>query len=177
MAWYLCSELQPERGEQEQQGFALPLLTVHAHTIMAHDGSLFLKEACLRVFLNPPPLVCTYFSRFDHIPGGTSDKGSTCQCRRHKRCECDPWVRKLPWRRAQQPTQCSCLEQLSTYAHVCKQLKVFTDKLAACLYSPPCFSYNFFTCAHHSAPSLLSLVCGPGGSWKWGCSNNEGRKE
>ena len=23
---------------------------------------------------------------------------------RHKRCRLDPWVRKIPWRRAQQPT-------------------------------------------------------------------------
>ena len=36
--------------------------------------------------------------------GGTSDKEPTCQCRRHKRCEFDPWVEKIPWRRAWQPT-------------------------------------------------------------------------
>ena len=29
---------------------------------------------------------------------------STCQCRRNKRCQFDPWVRKIPWRRAWQPT-------------------------------------------------------------------------
>ena len=29
---------------------------------------------------------------------------STCQCRRRKRCEFDPWVGKIPWRRAWQPT-------------------------------------------------------------------------
>ena len=32
-----------------------------------------------------------------------SGKESTCQCRRHKRCESDPWVGKIPWRRAWQP--------------------------------------------------------------------------
>ena len=26
-----------------------------------------------------------------------------CQCRRHKRCWFNPWIRKIPWRRAQQP--------------------------------------------------------------------------
>ena len=36
--------------------------------------------------------------------GGASDKESTCQCRRQKRQELDPWVRKIPWRRAWQPT-------------------------------------------------------------------------
>ena len=31
-------------------------------------------------------------------------KESACQCRRHKRWGFDLWVRKIPWRRAQQPT-------------------------------------------------------------------------
>ena len=33
-----------------------------------------------------------------------SAKESTCQCRRHKRLRFDPWVGKIPWRRAWQPT-------------------------------------------------------------------------
>ena len=31
-------------------------------------------------------------------------KESVCQCRRHKRCRFDPWIRKIPWRRKWQPT-------------------------------------------------------------------------
>ena len=31
-------------------------------------------------------------------------KKSTCQCRRLRRCRFDPWVGKIPWRRAWQPT-------------------------------------------------------------------------
>ena len=47
------------------------------------------------------------------IPGGTSGKELACQCRRWKRCGFDPWVRKIPWRRARQPTpKYSCLENL-----------------------------------------------------------------
>ena len=38
------------------------------------------------------------------FPGCTSGKGPTCQCRRHKRCRLDPWVRKISWRRIWQPT-------------------------------------------------------------------------
>ena len=38
------------------------------------------------------------------FPGGTSGKESTCQCRRHKRCGFSPWVGKIPWKKAQQPT-------------------------------------------------------------------------
>ena len=38
------------------------------------------------------------------FPGGTSGKESACQCRRCKRRGFDPWVGKIPWRRAWQPT-------------------------------------------------------------------------
>ena len=34
----------------------------------------------------------------------------SCQYRRHKRHWFDPWVRKIPWRRAWHPLQYSCLE-------------------------------------------------------------------
>ena len=36
--------------------------------------------------------------------GGTSDKESTCQCRKLKRCWFNPWVGKISWRRKWQPT-------------------------------------------------------------------------
>ena len=41
--------------------------------------------------------------------GGTSQvallvKESACQCRQHKRHRLDPWVGKMLWRRAWQPT-------------------------------------------------------------------------
>ena len=39
---------------------------------------------------------------FVNLPGGASGKDVTCQCRRHKRCFFDPWVRKIPWRRVWQ---------------------------------------------------------------------------
>ena len=38
------------------------------------------------------------------FPGGTNGKEPACQCRRHKRCGFYPWVTKIPWRRAWQPT-------------------------------------------------------------------------
>ena len=34
------------------------------------------------------------------FPGGARGKQSACQCRRHKRCRFDPWVGKIPWKRA-----------------------------------------------------------------------------
>ena len=38
------------------------------------------------------------------FPGGLSGKESICQCRKHKRCGFDPWVRKISYRRKWQPT-------------------------------------------------------------------------
>ena len=38
------------------------------------------------------------------FPGGASGKEPTGQCRRHKRRGFDPWVRKIPWKRAWKPT-------------------------------------------------------------------------
>ena len=38
------------------------------------------------------------------VASAFSDKESNCQCRRHKRFGFDPWVEKIPWRRAQRPT-------------------------------------------------------------------------
>ena len=38
------------------------------------------------------------------FPGGPSGQKSACQCRRPKRGGFDPWVQKIPWRRAWQLT-------------------------------------------------------------------------
>ena len=66
----------------------------------------------LPVFTTPCylPFPCLSFP-INHVlhegrvfPGGTSGKEPSCQCRRHKRCVFDPWVGKVPWRRAWQPT-------------------------------------------------------------------------
>ena len=38
------------------------------------------------------------------FPVGASGKEPACQCRRCKRCGFDPWVGKIPWRRAWQST-------------------------------------------------------------------------
>ena len=43
-------------------------------------------------------------NQYRAFPGGASGKEPACQCRRHKRHKFDPWVRKIPWRRARQPT-------------------------------------------------------------------------
>ena len=44
------------------------------------------------------------------FPGGASGKKPDCQCRRHKRLEFDPWVRKIPGGGHGNPLQYSHLE-------------------------------------------------------------------
>ena len=44
------------------------------------------------------------------FPGAASGKEPACQCRRHKRCGFDPWVRKTPGGGHGNPLQYSCLE-------------------------------------------------------------------
>ena len=52
------------------------------------------------------PLVKFFWLLYWSSPGSTSDKEPACQCwrHRHKKCGFDPWVGKIPWRRARQPT-------------------------------------------------------------------------
>ena len=42
--------------------------------------------------------------KYEGFPGDVSGKEPACQSRRHKRLGFNPWVRKIPWRRAWQPT-------------------------------------------------------------------------
>ena len=35
---------------------------------------------------------------------GNASKEPACKCRRHVTCRFNPWVRKIPWQRAWQPT-------------------------------------------------------------------------
>ena len=50
------------------------------------------------------PSMFTNNTLFPGLPGGASGKASACQCRRYERRGFNSWVRKIPWRRARQPT-------------------------------------------------------------------------
>ena len=41
-------------------------------------------------------IMLDYLGDYLGFPGGASGKEPTSQCRRHKRCRFDPWVRKVP---------------------------------------------------------------------------------
>ena len=57
---------------------------------------------------------------------GASGKESACQCRRCKRCQSDPLVGKIPWKRAWQPTPVS----LSGESHGQRSLQAIVHKVA-----------------------------------------------
>ena len=50
-----------------------------------------------------PLAMCVTFWGHTGFPGGASDKESTCQCRRRKRCGFDPCIPKIPCSRKWQP--------------------------------------------------------------------------
>ena len=80
------------------------------------------------------------------FPGGASDKEPACQCRGPKRCRFDPWVRKILWRRAWQPTPVFLLENPM-------------DRGAwwAIVHSGVAESYPVHCWMFHSLPGLCSL--------------------
>ena len=73
----------------------------HHRDCLSHDPCI--DHLHVFVGLDCSPEVCP-------LPGGASGKEPTCLCKRHKRHGFDPWVRKIPWRKAWKPTQYSCLE-------------------------------------------------------------------
>ena len=72
---------------------------------------LFLPSLSFFFFLGGDLQCCVHFcctaKWFSYtsrgFPGGASGKESASQCQGLKRCQFDPWVRKIPWRRKWQP--------------------------------------------------------------------------
>ena len=48
--------------------------------------------------------ICHKYRCLCGLPGGDSGKEPACQCRSLKRHRFDPWIRKIPWRKAWQST-------------------------------------------------------------------------
>ena len=70
------------------------------------------------------------------LPIWLSGKESTCQCRRSRRRGFDPWVRKIPWRRAWQstpvflPEECYGQRSLAGYSSQCRTESDTTERLS-----------------------------------------------
>ena len=76
----------PNPSQLEPTGLFCPLHPV--------AGKSSLPFFCRELFLSIP-------RRMLGLPADSEDRESICQCRRHR---VNPWVRKIPWRRAWQPT-------------------------------------------------------------------------
>ena len=48
--------------------------------------------------------ILNHLCEMGELPRRLNHKEPACQCRRHRRCLFSPRVRKIPWRRAEQPT-------------------------------------------------------------------------
>ena len=69
------------------------------------NGRFGIVEKKINVFEGYTRTLCTRDLVYIHLfPGGASGKEPACQRTRSKRCGFDPWVGKIPWRRAWQPT-------------------------------------------------------------------------
>ena len=77
-----------------------PTITISYETVANLGGWVIYKYQ----LWNKSGLYQTWDSKPKGFPGGSVGKESTCQCRRHKRRNSNPWVRKIPWRLAWQPT-------------------------------------------------------------------------
>ena len=63
-------------------------LSIHIHSFLRYSFLLWL----------------TLDIEYRGFPGGASSEEPACQCRTRKRCGFSPWVGKIPWSKAWQPT-------------------------------------------------------------------------
>ena len=89
--------------------FLYPFLCQWTFRLLSYLGcfKLCCSESCSAIC--PSGIIGSYgssifscFFFFNKSPA--SGKESACQCRRHKRHRFNPWVRRIPWRRAWQPS-------------------------------------------------------------------------
>ena len=61
-------------------------------------------KSCIVSSAWPPVIGFALYTAERGLPRWYSGTESACQCRRHKRLECELWVGKIPWSRKWQPT-------------------------------------------------------------------------
>ena len=86
--------------------FLLAVPHAQCHDPLSHQWFHHCDIPMLPSFLYFPPGYIYEFPVIYYMgfPSGTSGTEPTCQRRRCKRRRFSPWVRKIPWRRAWQPT-------------------------------------------------------------------------
>ena len=91
-----CSQEQWRGGKTSQMSFKSFCSVVNS----LHTSIIALNTLCHYFFFFF--LMLLEYSCL-RLPRWLSGKESSCQCRRSKRCGFNPWVGKIPWRRAWQP--------------------------------------------------------------------------
>ena len=90
------------------RGFTGPLKIIHEDSntpvIVSTCQGLLFKGYILFFILLFKIIYLIWLHLVLGFQSGTSGKEPTCQCRRCKRHGFEPWVGKIPWRRAWQPT-------------------------------------------------------------------------
>ena len=94
------------------------------------------------------------------FPGGSNSKELACQCRTHKRCRLILLVRKIPWRRAWQPTPVFLPEE----SHGQKNLAGYSPwgpketRLRDCIYM--ClYTHTHTICVYARLSKLHMYIC------------------
>ena len=84
--------------------FSLSKHDQHLH--ISHIGFLPFSFSCLLfpVTWELSFRLISIYEKYSGLPSWLTGKESACQCRSHRRCGLDPWVRKIPRRRKWQPT-------------------------------------------------------------------------
>ena len=117
--WTIACQAPLSMGVSRQEYWSrLPFPTLELHCLKCHQNTALKKKYSIKSHWEsqypfpssmgkeelPSPTFLSMLTFFQGFPTGTSGKEPTCQCRRHKRFEFDPWILKISWRRAQKPT-------------------------------------------------------------------------
>ena len=94
--WLLSGRVMSIRFTREISSFPRFYKTILIHIIYA----CVIYIMCICVHL----CIYIYIFIYLYVLPSTSGEEPACQCRRHKGHGFDPWVRKITWRRARQPT-------------------------------------------------------------------------
>ena len=98
-AWSLFTNAQTHIFTLREQALTYAYMHVHTHTHTPSELPMGTNTTChLLIFSMQMIMIATISGGF---PDGSNGKESACK---YRRPGCDPWVRKIPWRREWLPT-------------------------------------------------------------------------
>ena len=99
------------------------------------------------------------------FPGGASGKEPTCQCRRHKRCGFNCWVRKISWsllkfmfiESVMPSNHLTLFRPLFLLPSLFPSIRVFSNELALRIRWPNYWSFSFSISPSNEYSGLISF--------------------